>query len=108
MAVWPPATHADATTAIQELRTEGSLIPIARWLPSNYVAGTTDIGQYVQAAVDASEPTGNCQFVLPAGTHLWNAPVYLDAAVRDLSYSIIGHGKGTYITLGTGLNGQYA
>lgn len=85
-----------------------SIEPIARYLPANYVSGTTDIAPYVQAAADAIAAEARGYLQMPPGTHYWNSPVYLTSPSQDLSYGLFGHGKGTYVNFGTGLEGKFA
>jgi uncharacterized protein (DUF2062 family) len=97
---WADDVHAIGANQLWE--------PVARYLPGTYVAGTTDIGQYVQAAANAIDAERRGTLLLPPGTHLWNSPVYLNDATHEMTYTIRGHGRGTLINLGAGLNNEFA
>lgn len=95
-------------TDVHNLTSNAMWEPVQRYLPVGYVAGTTDIAPYVQAAINAIDGEGRGFIRLPPGTHFWNSPVYCINASQDMSYAVHGHGKGTTINLGAGLNGDFA
>lgn len=82
--------------------------PVAAYLPSGYTPGSSDIGPAVQKAAAAIERQGRGFLLMPPGTHKWNTPVYLAGATRELTYGIVGHGRGTVLQLGSGLGTGWA